>query len=152
MRPMTEEERERFLAGPHVAVLSIARGGGLPPHATPVWYAYEPGGDVTFFTGTQGRRSRKAGLVRAAGVVSMTVQREEFPYGYVTVEGTVVGEEKPPSIERALAVAGRYVPEDQARAFAEAEVGHPSGEFVLFAVRPDRWLTFDFSDETGEQV
>ena len=64
---MNEQERQRFLADTHVAVLSIARGAGRPPHATPVWYAYEPGGDITFFTGTQGRRSRKAGLVREAG-------------------------------------------------------------------------------------
>lgn len=149
MRPMTEQEREQFLAEPRIAVLSVARGAGRPPHATPVWYAYEPGGNVTFFTGTQGRRSRKAELVSEAGVVSLTVQREEFPYGYVTVEGTVVGEERPPSEERALAVAGRYLPEEQARGFVGAELESPTGEFVLFAVRPDRWLTFDFSDETG---
>ena len=147
MRPMTEQERRAFLAGLHVAVLSIARGGDRPPHATPVWYAYEAGGDVTFFTGTRGRRSRKAELVEAAGVLSLTVQREEFPYGYVTVEGTVVAVDRPPTVEQALAVARRYMPEEQARGFVEAEIGHPAGEFVLFTVRPDRWLTFDFADE-----
>lgn len=69
------------------------RQGRRPaPHTTPVCYAYEPGGEVTFFTGTQGRRSRKADLVREAGRLSLTVQREDFPYGYVTVEGSVVGE------------------------------------------------------------
>lgn len=149
MRPMSEQERQRFLAGSHVAVLSIPNGGDRPPHTTPVWYAYEPGGDVTFFTGTQGRRSRKAELAREAGMLSLTVQREEFPYAYVTVEGTVVGEDRPPSAEQALAVARRYMPEQQARGFVGAELGHPSGEFVLFTVRPDRWLTFDFSEEAG---
>jgi len=49
-----------------------------------------------------------------------------------------------------FAVARRYLPEDHARGFVEAELGHPSGEFVLFTVRPDRWLTFDFSDDVGE--
>ncbi len=149
MRTMTEQERQEFLAGHHVAVLSISRGARRPPHATPVWYAYEPGGEITFFTGTQGRRSSKAGLVRAAGAASVTVQREEFPYGYVTVEGTVVGEDRPPSVEQAFAVARRYMPEEQARGFVESEVGHPSGEFVLFTIRPDRWLTFDFSEGQG---
>ena len=149
MRPMTEQERQEFLAGPHVAVLSIARDGGRAPHATPVWYAYEPGGDVTFFTGTQGRRSRKAELIGKAGAVSMTVQQEEFPYRYVTVEGTVVSEDRPPSAEQALAVARRYLPEQHARGFVEAELGHPAPEFVLFTVRPDRWLTFDFAAEAG---
>jgi uncharacterized protein len=146
-RQMTEQERQEFLAEPHIAVLSIARGDDRPPHTTPVWYAYEPGGDVTFFTGTQGRKSRKAGLVREAGVLSLTVQREELPYGYVTVEGTVVGEDRPPPAEQALAVARRYMPEEQARGFVEAELEHPASEFVLFTIRPVRWLTFDFADE-----
>jgi nitroimidazol reductase NimA-like FMN-containing flavoprotein (pyridoxamine 5'-phosphate oxidase superfamily) len=149
MRPMTEQERQSFLSGPHVAVLSIARDGGRAPHATPVWYAYEPGGDVTFFTGTQGRRSRKAELIGKAGAASLTVQQEEFPYRYVSVEGTVVSEDRPPSAEQVLAVARRYLPEEQARGFAEAELGHPSGEFVLFTLRPDRWLSFDFAAEAG---
>ena len=87
--PMTEGERQEFLAGRHVGVVSVASGDGRPPHSTPVWYAYEPGGNISFFTGTQGRRSRKAGLVREAGVLSFLVQHEEFPYRYVTVEGTV---------------------------------------------------------------
>jgi len=145
---MTESERQEFLAEPRIGVLSVARGGDKPPRTTPVWYAHEPGGDVTFFTGTQGRRSRKAELVRKAGVLSLTVQREEFPYGYVTIEGTVVGEDRPPSAEQVLAVASRYIPEEAAaQGLVRAEIGHPTGEFVLFTVRPDRWLTFDFSDE-----
>jgi uncharacterized protein len=96
---------------------------------------------------TQGRKSRKAELVRKAGVLSLTVQREEFPYGYITVEGTVVGEDRPTPARRAFAVASRYIPEEAAQGFVRAEIGHPAGEFVLFTVRPDRWLTFDFSDE-----
>ncbi len=147
---MTEQERQEFLAGPHVAVLSNAREGGRTPHATPYWYSNEPGGDVTFFTGTQGRRSRKAELIGKAGAVSLTVQQEEFPYRYVTVEGTVVSEDRPPpSAEQVLAVARRYMPEEHAQGFAEAEFAHPSGEFVLFTIRPDRWLSFDFAAEAG---
>jgi hypothetical protein len=49
------------------------------------------GGNLTFFVGTQGRKAHKTGLNRKAGVLSLTVQRAEFPYRYVTVEGTVVG-------------------------------------------------------------
>src|SRR5215210_4192105 len=124
--PMTEDERQEFLAGRHVGVVSVARGYGRPPHSTPVWYAYEPGGNISFFTGTQGRRSRKAGLVREAGVLSFLVQHEEFPYRYVTVEGTVVGEDRPPSAEQMLAVARRYLPEEAARGFVKAELEHPT--------------------------
>jgi nitroimidazol reductase NimA-like FMN-containing flavoprotein (pyridoxamine 5'-phosphate oxidase superfamily) len=150
--PMTEDGRQEFLAGRHVGVVSVARGDARPPHSTPVWYAYEPGGNISFFTSTQGRRSRKAELVREAGVLSFLVQREEFPYGYVTVEGTVVGEDRPPSAEQVLAVVRRYLPEEQAQWFVDSELRRPSPEFVLFSVRPDRWLSFDFSDDDqGDQ-
>jgi hypothetical protein len=143
--PMTEGERQGFLAGRHVA-----RGDGRPPHSTPVWYAYDPGGNISFFTGTQGRRSRKAELVREAGVLSFVVQREEFPYAYVTIEGTVVGEDSPPSAEQVLAVVRRYLPEEQAQPFVDSELRQPLPKFVLFTIRPDRWLSFDFSDEERE--
>jgi len=142
---MTEKERQEFLAGPHIGVLSVAAGDDRPPHTTPIWYGYEPGGSITFFTGTQGRKSRKTGLIETAGVLSLSVQREEFPYRYVTVEGTVVGSDRPPSAEQMLAIVGRYLPEEAAQGFVEAELGHPGSGPVLFTVRPDRWLTFDFA-------
>ncbi|ONI85561.1 hypothetical protein ALI22I_27625 [Saccharothrix sp. ALI-22-I] len=44
------------------------------------------------------------------------------------------------------AVVSRYVPEADARAFAEAETTDPSGTFVLFTGRPVRWLTNDFGE------
>ncbi len=78
-RRMTEKERQEFLAEPHIGVLSVAVGNDRPPHTTPVWYGYEPGGSITFFTETQGRKSRKARFIQRSGVLSLTVQREEFP-------------------------------------------------------------------------
>ena len=146
-RPMTEQEREEFLAEPHIGVVSVASDDERPPLAVPVWYGYRPGGDISFFTGTQGRKARKTRLIRRAGVLSLSVQRDEFPYRYVTVEGTVVREDRPPSAEQMLAVACRYLPEEAARGFVEAELGSPGPELVLFTVRPDRWLTADFSEE-----
>ena len=148
-RRMTENERQEFLAEPRIGVLSVARGDHRPPHTTPVWYAYEPGGDLTFFTGTQGRKSRKAELVRRAGVLSLTVQREEFPYKYVTVEGSVIGLDSSPSAEQMLAIVGRYLPEEAAQGFVQAEFAHPASGPVHFTVRPDRWLTFDFAEDQG---
>lgn len=145
-RRMTEKERQEFLAEPHIGVLSVAVGNDRPPHTTPVWYGYEPGGSITFFTETQGRKSRKARHIERAGVLSLTVQREEFPYKYVTVEGSVVGSHRPPSAEQMLAIAGRYLPEGAAQGFVEAELAQPGTGPVLFTVRPDRWLTFDFAE------
>ena len=151
-RRMTEQERQEFLAEAHVGVVSVASDGDRPPLTVPVWYGYRSGGTITFFTGTQSRKARKTALIQRAGVLSLTVQHEEFPYRYVTVEGTVVGEDRPPSAEQMLAVAGRYLPEEAALAFVEAELGHPSSELVLFTVRPDRWLSADFTDDAGRPV
>ena len=147
-RRMTESERQDFLAEPHVGVLSVASDDGRPPLTVPVWYGYEADGDLlTFFTGTQGRKARKTGLIEKAGVLSLCVQREEFPYRYVTVEGTVVRADRPPSAGQMLAIARRYLPEQQAGGFVAAELEDPGPELVLFTVRPDRWLTFDFAEE-----
>jgi nitroimidazol reductase NimA-like FMN-containing flavoprotein (pyridoxamine 5'-phosphate oxidase superfamily) len=147
-RPLSDAERDAFLAEPHVAVLAIPRGD-RPPHITPVWYHHEPGGNVTFFTGTQGRKSRKADLIEESGVVSLCIQRETFPYTYVTIEGSIVQIDRPPTAEQALAIVRRYLPEEQAQGFVAAELDNPSGQFVLFSVRPDHWHSLDFSDATG---
>ncbi|RZQ63437.1 pyridoxamine 5'-phosphate oxidase family protein [Amycolatopsis suaedae] len=143
-RTMTAAEREDFLAQPHIGVLSVASDGDRPPLTVPVWYAYQPGGNLTFFTGTQGRTARKTALLERAGRLSFCVQSPEPPYRYVTVEGTVVGADRSPSAEDVAAIAGRYLPEDVARGVAEEETGNASGTFVLFTVRPDRWLSADF--------
>ena len=124
-RPLTEQERQEFLAEPHIAVLSLASDDHRPPLTVPLWYGYRPGGDLTFFTGTQGRRARKTGLIQRAGVLSLCVQRGEFPYKYVTVEGTVVRTDRPPSAEQMLAIVRRYLPENQAQGFVKAELEHP---------------------------
>jgi nitroimidazol reductase NimA-like FMN-containing flavoprotein (pyridoxamine 5'-phosphate oxidase superfamily) len=146
-RRMTEKERQEFLAEPRVGVLSVASDDGRPPLTVPVWYGYRPGGNLSFFTGTQGRKARKTRLIEKAGVLSLSVQHAEFPYRYVTVEGTVVRTDRPPSAEQMLGVARRYLSEEAAREFVKAELEHPSSELVLFTVRPDRWLTADFAEE-----
>jgi uncharacterized protein len=150
MQRLTEHERQLFLAEPHVAVVSIASDDERPPLTVPVWYCYQPGGMITFFTGTQGRKARKTRLIRQAGKLSLCVQRTEFPYKYVTVEGSVVRIDQPPAAEQLLAVVRRYLSEDMAQSFLAAELGHPAPELVLFTIRPDRWLTADFGDAGAE--
>ena len=144
---MTEKESQAFLAEPRVGVLSVESDDARSLLTVPVWYGYEPGGDLTFVTGTQGRRARKTKLIERAGVLSLSVQREEFPYKHVTVEDTVLGADRPPSHEQMHAVARRYLPEEAAKGFVEEELAHPSGELVLFTVRTERWLTADFAEE-----
>ncbi|GII86739.1 hypothetical protein Ssi03_47290 [Sphaerisporangium siamense] len=146
-RTLTPAERESFLAEPRIGVLSVAGDDDRPPLTVPVWYAYQPGGNITFFTGTQGRTARKTRLLERAGKLSFCVQRPEAPYKYVTVECTVVGADRKPTVADVVTITSRYLPEDVAHGFAEGEVGNPSGTFVLFTARPDRWLSFDFGAE-----
>ena len=82
---MTESERQDFLAGLHVGVLGIERPDG-PPLVVPVWYSYEPGGDVEVLTSASSLKGR---LAAAAGRASLCAQQEELPYKYVSVEGPI---------------------------------------------------------------
>ena len=148
-RQLTERERQEFLAEPHIGVLSVASDDDRPPLTVPVWYGYRPGGNVSFFTGTQGSRARKIKLIQESGVLSLAVQREKFQYRYVTVEGTVIQIDRPPSAEQMFAVVRRYLPEEAAQGFVKAKLELPGSELVLFTIRPDRWLTADFTDEVG---
>ena len=68
----------------------------------------------------------------------------------MTVEGTIVQIDRPPAAEQVLAIVRRYLPEEQAQGFVAAELDNPSGEFVLYSVRPDHWHSFDFSDVRGK--
>jgi hypothetical protein len=144
MKTIEGTERDAFLDEPHIGVLSVADDGGRPPLTVPVWYAHVDG-HFTFFTGTQGRRARKTDLIEKAGVISFCVQKSDFPYRYTTAECTITQAERTPSMEKVLAITGRYLPADAARGFAEAELNNPAGTFVLFTARPDRWSSMDFS-------
>ncbi|GAA1695857.1 pyridoxamine 5'-phosphate oxidase family protein [Fodinicola feengrottensis] len=147
--PMSEQGRQDFLAAIHVGTLSVASIDERPPLAVPVFYHYEPGGDLTFFTNTHGRQSRKVGLIAKHGVLSLSVQHEELPYKYVTVEGTVTGIEQPPTAERMLAITRRYMPEEFAQSFVQQELAHPGGTVLMYTVRPDRWHSADMSEEVA---
>jgi uncharacterized protein len=140
MNAFSENERQEFLAAKHVAVLSVA-AGDRPPASVPMWYDYTPGGNIRINTGAS---SRKAKLVEQAGAVTLVVQHEEPPYQYVVVEGTVVDITKPTPVDVREAVAIRYLGEEGGRAFVRSLEGQES---VLFTIRPDRWITADFSGE-----
>jgi uncharacterized protein len=140
MKPFTESERQEFLAAVHVGVLSVAATDGRPPASVPIWYGYAPGGNILVNTGAS---SRKTKLIEQAGAVTLAAQREEPPYQYVVVEGTVV-ETTPTPLDVREAIAIRYLGEELGRAFVSSMDGQ---ETVLFTIRPDRWITADFSDD-----
>jgi PPOX class probable F420-dependent enzyme len=141
MKAFTETERQEFLAAKHVAVLSVATADGRPPASVPIWYDYTPGGNIRINTGTS---SRKARLIDRAGAVTLVVQREELPYQYVAVEGTVVETNRPAPADVQEEIAIRYLGEEGGRAFVRSMEGV---EEVLFTIRPDRWLSADFTGD-----
>jgi PPOX class probable F420-dependent enzyme len=141
MKSFSETERQEFLADKHVAVLSVAATDGRPPASIPIWYDYTPGGDIRIATGAS---SRKARLIERAGAVTLVAQREEVPYQYVAVEGTVVDVTKPAPADVQESIAIRYLGEEGGRAFVRSMEGV---EEVMYTIRPDRWVTADFSDD-----
>ena len=140
MKAFSETERQEFLADTHVGVLSVA-ADGRPPASVPIWYDYTPGGDIRIMTGAA---TRKARLIERAGAVTLVVQREELPYQYVVVEGTVVETTNPAPTDLQEAIAIRYLGEEGARAFLASMEGV---EEVLYTIRPDRWLSADFTGD-----
>ncbi len=83
---MTKEEREAFLAQPHIGVVAIPEDG-RGPLTVPVWYWYEPGGDLWFETEPVSRKGR---LLEVGTRISLCAQNEDPPFAYVSVEGPIV--------------------------------------------------------------
>ena len=135
---MTKEEREAFLADVHVAVLAVDEPG-RGPLAMPVWYLYEDGQVLIWTEGS----SRKAGLMRAAGRATLTVQNEAPPYQYVTLEGPVTVE---PTDRDWLTLAIRYLGPRSVRCIAS----NPNrADTVLVRMTPEHWRTMDFAKLPG---
>ncbi|WP_335580959.1 pyridoxamine 5'-phosphate oxidase family protein [Streptomyces sp. KLMMK] len=140
---MPHDAREQFLAAPRIGVLGVTdpRGGDRAPLVVPVWYGYEPGGEIVVETG---RETVKARLLRAAGRFSLCVQDERRPYRYVSVEGPVTSVEDPidPAVREAL--AQRYLDPDEARDYLAATSDQLKHD-IAFRMRPQRWRTADFA-------
>ena len=139
MPTMTRTEREKFLAELHVGVIALERPD-RSPLAVPIWYGYEPGGEVVLWTDAGTLKER---LIRAAGRFSITAQVEQPPYRYVTAEGTVTAIDAASS-EVVRAIAVRYLGPEEGAAFAEQNLGPDS---VVIRMRPERWLSTDYSKE-----
>jgi PPOX class probable F420-dependent enzyme len=137
---MTRSEREQFLADVHIGVLAVEAPDG-PPSVAPLWYEYEPGGDVLFTTDTD---TIKHEILRTTGRASLCVQREGFTPAYVTVEGSVtIGET---SVEQRTRIASRYLGDEMAKAYIESTRDTPT---VQMRLTPQRWRTTDYAKLSG---
>ena len=141
---MSKSEREAFLAGVHVGVISIAEPGRGPLTA-PIWYAYEPGGEVAVITG---RESRKGRLLTASPRISLVAQTEAPPYKYVSVEGPITSI-SPSQLERdERPLAHRYLGRKGGDGYIAQTGGSDArADSIVVRVRPERWLTVDYSKE-----
>ena len=135
---LTTDERESFLAEPHVAALSVANGPERGPLVVPIWYQYTPGGEAWLLTSPN---SRKAKLIEAAGRFSLMVERTEPTVRYVTVEGPVTRTEVGTDA-MTREVAQRYLPPEKVEDWVEY-ARTQLGEHIAFYLRPQHWLSAD---------
>ncbi|MCP5028964.1 MAG: pyridoxamine 5'-phosphate oxidase [Actinomycetia bacterium] len=138
---MSPQRREVFLAEVHVGVLGVERADG-PPLSVPVWYDYEPGGDVSVIAG---RDSIKTILLSRAGRFSLCAQDESLPYKYVTVEGLVNSVEAADPETDLLPMATRYLGVEGGRSYVDGSVESDS---VIIRMRPNRWFSVDYGATT----
>lgn len=138
MTTLTRSEREQFLAEPHVAALSVNAGEGRAPLSVPIWYQYEPGGDVWILTGLGSRKQR---LIEAAGRFSLLVDTVEPGLKYVSVEGPVL-DTTPATIELLREISARYLPAEKVEPYVDFAWKN-YGEQVIIRLRPERWVSSD---------
>jgi hypothetical protein len=135
---LTREEREQFLAEPHIAALAVDAGAGRAPLTVPIWYQYEPGGEVWIMTALD---SRKNELIQAAGRFSLMVDRVEPTIRYVSVEGPVL-RTVPATLEQLREISSRYLPAEKVDEYVDfAWKNH--GDQVVVHMRPERWVSTD---------
>jgi nitroimidazol reductase NimA-like FMN-containing flavoprotein (pyridoxamine 5'-phosphate oxidase superfamily) len=140
---MTRQEREAFLADVHIAIISIGEAG-RGPLAVPIWYGYEPGGEIWIVTDAQSRKGR---LLADEKRFSLCVQTEEPPYKYVSVEGPITSMSVA-DLERDLRpLAHRYLGAELGDRYIEATGGTDArSDSIVVRMRPERWLSTDYAN------
>ncbi|MEU8774147.1 pyridoxamine 5'-phosphate oxidase family protein [Streptomyces sp. NPDC048606] len=137
--PLSEAERQSFLAEPHIGALAVTDPRPeRAPLTVPIWYAYDPGGELWI---TTGHDSAKARALAGAGRFSLMVDRVTPTVRYVSVEGPVVSTE-PTTEEEKRYMASRYLPPPAVEPFLRlAEREH--GPQLTIRMRPAHWLSAD---------
>lgn len=135
---LSKQDRELFLAEPHIAALSVFAGVDRGPLTVPIWYQYTPGGEAWVLTGTT---SKKAQLIRAAGRFSLMVERVDPTIKYVAVDGPVAREE-PATPELLREVTERYLAPEKVEGYLQFAASE-HGESTVFYLTTEHWLSAD---------
>jgi nitroimidazol reductase NimA-like FMN-containing flavoprotein (pyridoxamine 5'-phosphate oxidase superfamily) len=140
---MTKDERKAFLADLHVGILSVA-AEGRGPVSIPIWYIYQPSGELVFCSEKNGR---KVELIRNAGRFTVCVMIEKPPSKYVSVEGTVLSIDPCDFEHDQRPIARRYLGEEKGDQYTETMKAE---EMVTIRMRPERWSSADYSKSEKE--
>src|SRR5688572_5155387 len=134
-----------FLAGVHIGIISIS-DEGRGPLSVPTWYAYDAGGNLRIMTG---RESQKGQLLARAGRFSRCVQTGNSAVQVRQRRGAIVSSEA--RISSAIcAPSRRYLGKKMGDRYVEETRNLPThSDNVLVRMRPERWLTTDYSKENG---
>ena len=135
---MSRAEREEFLAGVHVGVLSVASGDGGGPLAVPVWYAYQPGG-----TGERDHRPRHPqgrgpSGPRAGSACAPRTSARPTSTSRSRARSSI--EDGRPTPSGWSWPAGTWAP----KAGDAYMAANPGGTQVMIRMTPEHWLSVDY--------
>lgn len=134
---MSTERAYEFLAEGHrTGKLATVRADGRP-HVAPIWFVID-GEDLLFNTGADTVKGRSLGRDPRA---ALTVDDEEPPFAFVTVEGTVtLDADTGAMLPHAIAIARRYMGDEVAEDFGRRNA--VEGE-LLVRLHPTSMVGFD---------
>lgn len=124
---MSDDEVRAFLTAmpARPAILATTRADGRP-HVAPIWYAVDDDGSIVFNTGETTVKGRN---LRRTGYAAMSVDDDEAPFSFVTLEGPVTLSDDLTEVRRwAGVIGGRYMGAERAAEYGERN-GVP-GELV----------------------
>ena len=111
MRSLSDSEVKTFLLeGTRTAKLSVVRKDGSP-FVTPVWFLLDDDGAVVFETE---RRSLKGRAIDRDPRVSLCVEDDRPPFGFVRLDGVAEISEGPEVLAWTTRIAARYMGPERA--------------------------------------
>lgn len=134
---LTLQERQEFLAQPHIGALAVATEPDRAPLNVPIWYQYAPNSELWILTGVQ---SKKIQVLEAAGRFSLMAQVLEPTIRYVTAEGPIT-QVLPMTDELHREMVSRYLPAEKVDGYLEFAA--TLGDQVAVFMRPEHWLSAD---------
>ena len=138
---MSGDELDRFLStGTRTGKLATVRADGSP-HVAPIWFILD-GEDLVFMTGADTVKGRA--MLRDPRV-ALTVDDENPPYAFATIEGTVsISRDLDEMLPFSIAIARRYMGDEKAEQYGRRNA--VDGELLLRLHRGRVTAVADISD------